>query len=69
MLAATADGKAIWNATVTSDAGWSHSFTLLKLAPALIWEHAERPALFAGSGGDQEALQEETVAQTQSLRR
>jgi len=44
----TPDGKAIWKATVTSDAGWSHSFTLLKLSPALIWESAERPAPFAG---------------------
>ncbi|MCB2005617.1 MAG: TraI domain-containing protein [Rhodoferax sp.] len=42
------DGKAIWKATVTSDAGWSHSFTFLKLSPALIWESAERPAPFAG---------------------
>ncbi len=45
---ATPDGKAIWKATVTSDAGWSHSFTFLKLSPALIWEAAERPAPFAG---------------------
>lgn len=44
----TADGKAIWKATVASDAGWSHSFTFLKLSPALIWEAAERPAPFAG---------------------
>ena len=45
---ATPDGKAIWKATVTSDAGWSHSFTFLKLSPATIWEHADRPASFAG---------------------
>jgi integrating conjugative element relaxase (TIGR03760 family) len=45
---ATPDGKAIWKATVSSDAGWSHSFTFLKLSPALIWEAAERPAPFAG---------------------
>ena len=44
----TPDGKAIWKATVASDAGWSHSFTFLKLSPALIWEAAERPAPFAG---------------------
>lgn len=44
----TPDGKAIWKATVSSDAGWSHSFTFLKLSPALIWEAAERPAPFAG---------------------
>lgn len=44
----TPDGKAIWKASVTSDAGWSHSFTFLKLSPALIWEAADRPAPFAG---------------------
>ncbi len=45
---ATPDGKAIWKATVTSAAGWSHSFTFLKLSPAMIWEAADRPAPFAG---------------------
>ena len=45
---ATPDGKAIWKATVTSDAGWSHNFTFLKLSPAMIWETADRPAPFAG---------------------
>ncbi|WP_193073479.1 MobH family relaxase [Pseudomonas sp. FME51] len=49
MLQPTADGKAIWKATVTSDKGWSHSFTLLRLAPALIWEAGERPASFSGT--------------------
>ncbi|MQU09429.1 MobH family relaxase [Pseudomonas helleri] len=48
MLQPTTDGKAIWRATVTSSTGWSHSFTLLRLAPALIWESGERPAPFAG---------------------
>lgn len=46
---ATPDGKAIWKATVTSDAGWSHSFTFLKLSPAMIWEAADRPAAFVGT--------------------
>lgn len=46
---ATPDGKAIWKATVTSDAGWSHTFTLLRLAPSLIWEGDERPPPFAGT--------------------
>ncbi|HHZ8190559.1 TPA: MobH family relaxase [Pseudomonas aeruginosa] len=49
MLQPTSDGKAIWRATVTSSTGWSHSFTLLRLAPALIWEPGERPAPFAGT--------------------
>lgn len=46
---ATPEGKAIWTATVTSDAGWTHSFTFLKLSPALIWEAGERPAPFSGT--------------------
>ncbi|EPZ16346.1 integrating conjugative element relaxase [Thauera terpenica 58Eu] len=45
----TPDGKAIWKATVTSDAGWSHAFTFLKLSPAMIWDAADRPAPFAGT--------------------
>ena len=45
----TPDGKAIWKATVTSGAGWSHSFTFLRLSPALIWEAAERPEPFVGT--------------------
>ncbi|AYK25098.1 MobH family relaxase [Pseudomonas aeruginosa] len=49
MLQPTADGKAIWRAAVTSSTGWSHSFTLLRLAPALIWESGERPAPFSGT--------------------
>ncbi len=49
MLQPTVDDKAIWRATVTSATGWSHSFTLLRLAPALIWEPGERPAPFAGT--------------------
>lgn len=34
---------------MTSDAGWSHDFTLLKLAPAMIWQRDELPAPFAGA--------------------
>lgn len=49
ILQPTPDGKAIWRATVTSDAGWSHAFTLLRLAPALIWDADDRPAPFAGT--------------------
>lgn len=46
---ATPDGRAIWRATVISESGWSHAFTFLKLAPALIWEPDARPATFRGS--------------------
>ncbi|WP_312483801.1 MobH family relaxase [Stutzerimonas nitrititolerans] len=49
MLQPTLDGKAVWRASVTSATGWSHSFTLLRLAPALIWESGERPTPFAGT--------------------
>ncbi|EOG3619938.1 MULTISPECIES: MobH family relaxase [Pseudomonas] len=49
MLQPTPDGKAIWRATIASGTGWSHGFTLLRLAPALIWEGGERPAPFAGT--------------------
>ena len=46
---ATPDGKAIWTATVTSGGDWSHRFTFLRLAPALIWEADERPLAFRGT--------------------
>lgn len=49
LLQPTPDNKAIWRATITSEAGWSHTFTLLRLAPALIWEGDDRPAPFAGT--------------------
>ncbi|MDR2452472.1 MAG: TraI domain-containing protein, partial [Candidatus Accumulibacter sp.] len=50
MVLPTPDGKAIWKAVVSSEAGWSYAFTLLKLSPVLIWEAGEeRPAPFAGT--------------------
>ncbi|MBE2321159.1 TraI domain-containing protein, partial [Solirubrobacter sp. CPCC 204708] len=61
MLQPTSDGKAIWRATVTSSTGWSHSFTLLRLAPALIWEGGERPAPFAGTVAIDPALSDKEV--------
>lgn len=48
MLQPTSDDKAIWRATVTGTTGWSHTFTFLRLAPALIWEGADRPDPFTG---------------------
>lgn len=45
----SADGKAIWKATVTSELGWSHSFTFLKLSPALIWDDQSRPQAYEGT--------------------
>lgn len=49
LLQPTPDDKAIWRATITSETGWSHSFTLLRLAPTLIWEGNDRPPAFTGS--------------------
>lgn len=49
VLQPTPDDKAIWKATISSASGWSHSFTLLRLSPALIWEPAERPDPFTGT--------------------
>lgn len=50
MALATEDGKAIWKATVTGENGWSHTFTFLRLAPALIWDDISfRPPPFAGT--------------------
>ncbi|QQX83572.1 TraI domain-containing protein [Cupriavidus necator] len=45
----TRDGKAIWKGTVRSDVGWCHTFTLLRLAPSLIWEGDQRPPSFTGT--------------------
>ncbi|CFU05099.1 MobH family relaxase [Burkholderia pseudomallei] len=45
----TPEGKAIWKAVVTSESGWTHSFTFLRLSPALIWEATARPAPFTGT--------------------
>ncbi|MBK3867352.1 relaxase [Pseudomonas stutzeri] len=49
MLQPTTEGKAIWRATVRSDVGWAHTFTLLRLAPTLIWKEDDRPEPFTGS--------------------
>lgn len=59
MLQATPDDKAIWKAVVTSDTGWTHTFTLLRLAPALIWEGSERPPAFQGTV---EVVQDDTAS-------
>jgi hypothetical protein len=61
MLQPTADDKAIWKAVITSEGGWSHTFTLLRLAPALIWETGERPPPFSGTV---KVVQEETASAT-----
>ncbi|NWD74499.1 TraI domain-containing protein [Pseudomonas gingeri] len=42
------EGKAIWTATI-QNGKWKKTLTFLKVAPALIWEKAERPPAFTGS--------------------
>lgn len=64
MLQPTPDDKAIWKAVVTSNSGWTHTFTLLRLAPALIWEGSERPPAFQGTV---EVLQEEEEASVEAF--
>lgn len=49
IVLAAPNGKAIWRATVVSDAGWSNTFTFLRLSPAMIWEANERPPTFKGT--------------------
>ncbi len=49
LVSPAADGRAIWTATVTSETGWTHEFSFLKLSPALIWETHERPQPFRGT--------------------
>ena len=49
IIQATAEGKAIWNATVNSASSWKNNFTFLKVSPTLIWEKGERPMSFEGS--------------------
>ncbi|HBR1983725.1 TPA: helicase/relaxase domain-containing protein [Klebsiella quasipneumoniae subsp. quasipneumoniae] len=50
IVQATADNKAIWRATVTADNDWSYTFTLLKVAPSLIWlTEEQRPPSFPGT--------------------
>lgn len=50
IIQTNAEDKAIWTATVDNGAGWRTKFTLLKIAPALIWtDPAERPVPYGGS--------------------
>lgn len=45
----TPAGRAIWKATVMSSTGWTHSFTFLRISPALIWDMETRPPPFLGT--------------------
>ena len=49
IIQVNAHDKAIWRATIDTGRGWKNTFTLLKVAPALIWpDPADRPAPFSG---------------------
>lgn len=49
IIEAKPEGGAIWSAQVTSETGWSHQLTLIKVTPAVIWGEGERPAIFTGT--------------------
>ncbi|WP_278438993.1 MobH family relaxase [Pseudomonas oryzihabitans] len=50
IIQVNAQNKAIWKATIDTGKGWKNTFTLLKIAPALIWpDPADRPAPFSGT--------------------
>lgn len=54
----TSAGRAIWKATVTSATGWTHSFTFLRVSPALMWDIEDRPPPFQGTvTSDPDAVQ------------
>jgi len=48
LVESTPEGKAIWTAQVTQG-DWQHSFTFLRLQPALIWGNEDRPEAFSGT--------------------
>jgi len=48
LILPNAHGKAIWSATV-QNGKWKKTLTFFKVAPALIWDTAERPPAFTGS--------------------
>ncbi|UXZ97191.1 TraI domain-containing protein [Pseudomonas phytophila] len=44
------DGKAIWKASIDNGRGWKNTFTVLKIAPALIWPNTtDRPDAYSGT--------------------
>lgn len=50
LLVANPQGKAIWEADVSSPSGWKNSFTFLRVSPSIVWlAGEERPESFAGT--------------------
>ncbi|MEE4742828.1 MobH family relaxase [Pseudomonas alliivorans] len=58
------DGKAIWKASIDNGRGWKNTFTVLKIAPALIWPNAtDRPENYTGTLTVESAAASEDVEQ------
>lgn len=50
IIQTNAQDKAIWKATIDNGRGWKNTFTVLKIAPALIWPQGEgRPESYTGT--------------------
>lgn len=50
VIQTNAQDKAVWKATIDNGRGWKNTFTLLKVAPALLWpDPADRPEPYSGS--------------------
>ncbi|MBX8588577.1 TraI domain-containing protein [Pseudomonas cichorii] len=58
--------KAIWSVTIDNGHGWVKTFTVLKVAPALVWPQADqRPTSYSGTLTVDAAPAEDTVATDQ----
>ncbi|WP_122408794.1 MobH family relaxase [Pseudomonas viridiflava] len=58
------DGKAIWKASIDNGRGWKNTFTVLKIAPTLIWPNAtDRPESYTGTLTVESAAAAEDVVQ------
>ncbi len=61
------EGKAIWKANIDNGRGWKNTFTVLKIAPALIWPNAtDRPEPFTGTLTVESAAATEEIDQASS---
>lgn len=50
VIQTNAQGKAVWKVGIDNGMGWKHSFTVLKVSPALIWnDPKDRPPTYSGS--------------------
>ncbi|RMM09838.1 hypothetical protein ALQ84_200316 [Pseudomonas caricapapayae] len=58
------EGKAIWKASIDNSRGWKNTFTVLKIAPALIWPNStDRPEPYTGKLTVEAAASAEEVEQ------